>query len=386
MNGNILFVERELNPTGGGVQRVSYILGEGLCKKGFNTWYAFCEKMSDTNLIPVERKLIFDINSPLQNIIERFSSFIETNRINILFCQNVYSVKMCNVYKELKERFHVKIVTCLHANPDRTINKNCFKLTPFRIYLKDILKSIYFNTIRNAFVEEMKRVYAISDRHVLLSKRFIPVFINIVKPNDTSKLIGINNPCSFQEHKANKKSDILLVVARMEEGQKRISNILKIWKSLLWKYKKWHLVVVGKGKDLECYKEYVRKNNIERVDFIGASDNVQQFYSISKIFLMTSIWEGLSMTLIEAQSFGCVPVAFDNFAALHDIINNSNGAIVKSNDIDGFINTVDFLMGHDAQLNEMSIQAINSSRRNFDADKILDEWCIELNQLLSNGN
>ncbi len=385
MNCNILFIERELNPTGGGVQRVSYILGEGLCKKGFNTWYAFHEKMSDTDLIPNDRKLIFGINIPQQNILEEFSSFIETNRINILFCQNVYSVKMCNVYRELKERFHVKIVTCLHANPDRTINKNCFKLTPFRIYLKDILRTIYFNIIGNAFIEEMKRVYAISDRYVLLSKRFIPVFINIVKPNDISKLIGINNPCSFQEYKANKKSDILLVIARMEEGQKRISNILKVWNRLLWKYKNWRLVVVGNGKDLEYYKEYVRKNNIGRVEFVGASDNVQQFYSTSKIFLMTSIWEGLSMTLIEAQSFGCVPVAFDNFAALHDIINGSNGAIVKSNDLDEYVKTVDDLMGHDAKLNEMSVQAINSSRHNFDTDKILDEWCAELNQLLSNG-
>ncbi len=385
MNCNILFIERELNPTGGGVQRVSYILGEGLCKKGFNTWYAFHEKMSDTNLIPNDRKLIFGINIPQQNILEEFSSFIETNRINILFCQNVYSVKMCNVYRELKERFHVKIVTCLHANPDRTINKNCFKLTPFRIYLKDILRTIYFNVIGNAFIEEMKRVYAISDRYVLLSKRFIPVFINIVKPNDISKLIGINNPCSFQEYKANKKSDILLVIARMEEGQKRISNILKVWNRLLWKYKNWRLVVVGNGKDLEYYKEYVRKNNIGRVEFVGASDNVQQFYSTSKMFLMTSIWEGFCMTLIEAQSFGCVPVAFDNFAALHDIINGSNGAIVKSNDLDEYVKTVDDLMGHDAKLNEMSVQAINSSRHNFDTDKILNEWCAELNQLLSNG-
>lgn len=385
MTRNILFIERELNPIGGGVQRVSYILGEGLCRKGFNTWYAFHEKMSDTNLIPNDRKLFFDVNASQQDIFEVFSSFIEANSIDVLFCQNVYSVKMCNLYKNLKERFLVKIVTCLHANPDRTTNKNSFRLTPFRIYLKDIFKTIYFNIIGNAFIEEMKRVYAISDRYVLLSKRFIPVFINIVKPNDSSKLIGINNPCSFQEYYADKKNDILLVVARMEEGQKRISNILRVWNRLLRKYKNWSLVVVGKGKDLEYYKEYVRKNNIGRVEFVGASDNAQQFYSTSKIFLMTSIWEGFGMTLIEAQSFGCVPVAFDNFAALHDIINGSNGAIVKSNNLDEYINTVDDLMSHDAKLNEMSVQAINSSRHNFDTDKILDEWCAELNQLLSNG-
>lgn len=385
MTRNILFIELALNPTGGGVQRVSYILGEGLYRKGFNTWYAFHEKMSDTNLVQNDRKLIFDINSSPQNILEVFSSFIENNSIEILFCQNVYSVKMCNVYREIKEKFHVKIVACLHANPDRTTNKNSFRLTPFRIYLKDIFKTVYFNIVGDPFIEEMKRVYSISDRYVLLSKRFIPIFTNIVKPNDTSKLIGINNPCSFMEYKVDKKNDILLVVARMAEGQKRISNILKVWNHLFRKYKSWRLIVVGNGKDLDYYKKYVKRNNIERVEFVGASDNVQQFYSISKIFLMTSIWEGLSMTLIEAQSFGCVPVAFDNFAALHDIINGSNGAIVKSNNLDEYINVVDDLMSHDAKLNKMSEQAINSSRHNFNTDKILDEWCAELNQLLSNG-
>jgi len=382
MSHNILFIERELDPNGGGVQRVTHILGEGLCNKGFSTWYAFYDKMSDTNLISDERKLIYDISSSQQDIAETFSHFIVNNRIDILFCQNVYTIKMCNVYREIKRKYHVKIIACLHTNPDRTTNKNSFKLTPLYIYIKDILKTAYYSIVRNAFIEEMQRVYELCDRYVLLSKRFIPVFIDTVHPNDDSKLSGINNPCPFLEYKAdNVKDNILLVVARMEEGQKRISNILMVWSLLFKKYENWTLVIVGNGNDLIHYKEYIKTKGIERVNFIGASNNVQQYYSTSKIFLMTSIWEGLPMTLIEAQSLGCVPVAFDNFAALHDIVNGTNGVYVKSNNFKSFVIAVDDLMSHAVKLKEMSTQAIKTSRNDFDVNRILNEWCHEFDLL-----
>lgn len=54
--------------------------------------------------------------------------------------------------------------------------------------------------------------------------------------------------------------------------------------------------------------------------------------------MMTSIWEGLPMTLIEAMHYGCVPIAFDSFAALYDLIDNgNNGFIIPNNDIDCFV-------------------------------------------------
>ena len=382
MSYNILFIERELDPNTGGVQRVTHILGEGLRNKGFNTWYAFHDKKSDTNLISDERKLIYDINSTQQDITEIFSCFIKNKNIDILFCQNVYTVKMCNVYKEIKRMHHVKIIACLHANPDRTTNKNSFRLTPIYIYIKDILKTAYYSIVGNAFIEEMQRVYELCDRYVLLSKRFIPVFIDTVHPDDDSKISGINNPCSFLEYKAdNVKDNTVLVVARMEEGQKRISNILMVWSLLFKKYEDWTLVLVGNGKDLTHYKEYIKTKGIERVNFIGASNKVQQYYSTGKIFLMTSIWEGLPMTLIEAQSFGCVPVAFDNFAALHDIVNGTNGVCVKSNNLKSFVIAVEDLMDHAMKLKEMSMQAIKTSRNHFDVNRILNEWCHEFDLL-----
>lgn len=45
---------------------------------------------------------------------------------------------------------------------------------------------------------------------------------------------------------------------------------------------------------------------------------------------MASNSEGFGMVLVEAQQYGCVPVALDSFSAVHDIIENGrNGVLVE---------------------------------------------------------
>ena len=68
------------------------------------------------------------------------------------------------------------------------------------------------------------------------------------------------------------------------------------------------------------------------------------------------------MTLIEAQSFGCVPLVFDNFAAVHDIIaeDSLNGAIIPSNDYNAYVQQMESLMANASKRQKMGKLAISS--------------------------
>ena len=52
------------------------------------------------------------------------------------------------------------------------------------------------------------------------------------------------------------------------------------------------------------------------------------------MLLASSAIEGWGMVLVEAQAMGCVPIAFDTYSALHDIIEDeATGCLVANDDL-----------------------------------------------------
>lgn len=259
---NILIIERKLNPYGGGVQRVSYVLGEEFKKYGYGVWYAFHIKETDTDIIPSTYKLLYDTDEDETYLFGSFAKFITDNHIDTLFCQNVYERKFCRLYEKLKNEFGLTMIACLHANPDMTVNKDKIGLTFTNVYIKNKLKGIRHFLFGDKFKKELIDSYRIADKYVLLSKRFIPVMKDILKMPDTHKLCGINNPCSLPIASHKEKENIILVVGRMEEGQKRISNVLMVWSKIGKRHLDWELVIVGDGPDLQRYKHMAQKKTV----------------------------------------------------------------------------------------------------------------------------
>lgn len=165
----------------------------------------------------------------------------------------------------------------------------------------------------------------------------------------------------------------------MEEDQKRISAAIKIWSLLEAKYTNWQLVIVGDGPDLNTYKKIAK--SLHHITFVGHSNNVQEYYKKSKVFMMTSIWEGLPMTLIEAMHYGCIPVAFDNFAALHDLIDNEKtGYIIPNNDINSFVQCLAKLISDERLIECISKKILNRPDM-FKMDDIVNMWDLEIKKI-----
>ena len=56
---------------------------------------------------------------------------------------------------------------------------------------------------------------------------------------------------------------------------------------------------------------------------------------------MTSRYEGFGMTLTEALQNACIPLAYDSYSSVHDIIQNGqNGFLIKNNDEQSYANTM----------------------------------------------
>ena len=80
------------------------------------------------------------------------------------------------------------------------------------------------------------------------------------------------------------------------------------------------------------------------------------------------------MTLVEAQQCGCVPIAFDSFSSVHDIIQSDrNGYIVPNNAIDEYVCVLKELMNNDTLRAEMAANAQKDVQR-FSRENIAKQW------------
>ena len=382
---NILFCNTSnVSEIKGGTERITARISKGLTEKGHRCFLAYKTEIDAS--LPIT-KFVASINVTKESL----EDFILVNEINAIIVQKMTrDVKKMYAIRE-KHGLKFMILTVLHFNPGYEELSATFKsfytgLAHFSCiseYVKDVIRtSVYplyklFYPLRNK--ELYRTVYRYSDKVILLSDSFIREYVDYAGLKDLSKFYVIPNALSYSDFLKNedldKKSNQVLIVSRMEETQKRISIALKVWKSVEEDeaFADWSMVIVGTGKDLGNYKRLQASLNLRRVDFVGRQQP-QEYYEQSRIFLMTSAYEGWGLTLTEAQQFGCVPIAFDAYTSLRDIVTDGeNGIVVPEAETELYARKLKELMSDDSVWRNMARNAIQSSVR-FSIEHVINLW------------
>lgn len=323
-------------------------------------------------------------------IISELVDFINIHSIDIVINQN--GMDWYKVWHELSLRCpHVSLVYAHHFTPgwidpitfDRLCKKVGGKIYGIRDLARKVrlvLKYPYDRAMQKWLLQyQYRKMYQYSNKVVLLSKYYIPQYVKFAKINNNSKFHVINNMLSFDGYfdmsDFSSKKHQVLIVSRLSEVQKRISLAIRIW-SIIEQDKDlqdWNLTIVGHGEDEHKYIKLANSLGTKRISFEGIQDPLP-YYRHSAIFMMTSISEGWPLTLTEAKQMGCVPIAFDTFSSLKEIIDNgNNGYIVNDGDIDGYVQNMKHLMQDVALREKMAKQAIETSR-SFERSHIVKQW------------
>ena len=364
---NILYIEQSLNPSLGGIEKVTKILSDEFALEGHECFFVF-DKTDDV-CIDFEHKLKVSYDVSYSMISKQLQSFIECNKIDVVIFQDVGHKYLRRFFQKYRKTHKIKLIYCFHVSPDYwKYFKHGFNIKGIKYYIKRMIGI-------NPYVYDIKRMYGLVDDFVLLSNSFIDDFCAIYKIKDSSKLRAIPNPLPFPPITTiGEKQNIVLIVSRFCERQKNLRSALRIWKLLEEKNPTWKLQIVGYGEDESMLKSYAKALSLKSVSFEGKQDDVYSYYAKAKIFMMTSVFEGFRLTLIEAQQLGCVPIAFDNFSVVHDIIKNGeNGYIVKANDEVQYANCCQGLMNNGFLCKSMGKAAIAFSVR-FAPNNIIKLW------------
>ena len=378
---NILFCTTyRVSEQKGGTERITARIAQALREKGHRCFSAFKSEIAEG--LPLA-KWDGELNATNQSL----EDYILEHHIDVIIIQKMTrEVKQVYIIRE-KHHLQLKIISVLHFAPAyeeiEVSFRHAWSILKNKCNLKNGLRLLFFPVykvwypLRNK--ELYKTVYKYSDKVVLLSNRFIQEYMDYARISNNNKFFAIPNALSYDEflplESIKNKTKQALVVSRLVETPKRISYAIKAWAEVEKdpRLNDWNIKIVGSGPAEDSYKELANKLGIKRIVFCGRQQP-KPYYEESSLFLMTSSYEGWGLTLTEAQQFGCVPIAFDSYSSIHDIITNGeNGILVENNNIQLFTEKLKFLMKEDNVRNRMAKNAIASSHR-FELNNIINNW------------
>jgi glycosyltransferase involved in cell wall biosynthesis len=89
------------------------------------------------------------------------------------------------------------------------------------------------------------------------------------------------------------------------------------------------LIIVGKGELLDDLKRFAVTNSYKKVRFLGYIPHreLPALYACSDFYLLSSVYEGQPLTLLEAMACGVPPLVSD-IPSLRNIVNRSKAGLL----------------------------------------------------------
>jgi glycosyltransferase involved in cell wall biosynthesis len=325
---NVLFLTVQLE-TIGGSERLIYDLASSLDRNQFNPSVAW---LNGDNIL----QEFVDLKIPLFHIpkIKRrdFSTF---NKIKeIIIANNIHVVNahhfmpMFYSYYGCKVANHIKLLYTEHSQWE--IGRISGKWKLIGKYLLNRLDGVI--GVSNAVSDEMQAKFNIAPKRLFSIPNGVNInsFMEIKSRNLTKSSMGFSD-----------SDKIIGIVANLKNNKNHIF-LLEAFHEVLNEIDNVKLLIIGEGDENDPdnseneLRSYVQENGMDRaVYFLGYRSDIPEILSILDIFCLTSVKEGLPISLIEAMATG-IPVIGSDVEGIRDvIIPNVNGFLVRLGDVLG---------------------------------------------------
>lgn len=289
----------------------------------------------------------------------------------------------------------VKIISVYHNAPSANgrIQSIDIKLSKTENPIKRAGLQVMRSLFKWVTSKSMAYIYRHSDRFVVLSKGFIKEFQEFTHVRDLSKLKVLTNPVTIDSdnytYNPDGKLKEIIYVGRLDFVQKRVYRVIDTWNLLENDYPDWQLTIVGDGPDRANLENHVKALNLSRVNFAGFQNPVP-YYRRASILMLTSDFEGFPLVLAEAMSCGVVPVVYNSYAAVKDIIDNKVDGMITEKDHGRFnaewmAENVKKVIHNCDSSHSMAIQAVKKSE-SYSVVSIYHLWMNFFHSMISLDN
>lgn len=355
MSINICFLSGDMSKSGG-TERVTSIIANELYKK---------EKEFSIHILSIQNSTsssFFEINPNIKhdtilvkenvsfkrdyfNVVKGIRRYIRENKIDILIDVDV-----------INDIFSIPAISCTNTKLISWEHFNYHENNGTKLRsISRKLAAKYSNFIVTLTEQDRKNY----EKNLKVSNKIKCIYNPIEKV--------VNETCDINAKQ-------LISVGRLTY-QKGFDMLCEVAKDVLYKHREWKWVILGEGEDRRLLENKIEEYGLqERLLLKGNVSNIDEYYKNSSIFVMTSRYEGLPMTLLEAKGYSMPIVSFNCLTGPSDIITDGvNGLLIEPNNIEEMTLKIVDLIKKEDKIEALSINAKNDINK-YDLDVILDIW------------
>lgn len=227
------------------------------------------------------------------------------------------------------------------------------------------LKNLFAHFWMNSLVRKLKCL----DRFVVLTEEDKSAWVEL------DNVVAIHNPVSFQSVTVSPLTAKRVIAVGRYAYQKGFDLLLQSWKRVEQQCPDWELAVFGEG-DRTPYEQLMVELGIDcsRCKLNGPTDNIQEEYTKSSIYVVSSRFEGLSMSLLEAVSCGLPIVSFTCPCGPRDVISNGvDGVLVDNGNVEELASKMIDVMSSPETIARMG-DAARRKADSFKIEHIAQQW------------
>jgi glycosyltransferase involved in cell wall biosynthesis len=194
-------------------------------------------------------------------------------------------------------------------------------------------------------------------------------------------LNGVNTerfaPGQFQRDEIRKQFNIpddapVIGTIAVFRFQKRLDLWIELAKKILEHKSETHFIIVGDGPLKDLLLEKQKQLNLEsRIHFAGTQTEVRPYLSTFDLYMMTSIFEGLPIALLEAMASECAVIS-TNAGGIKEVIRPGiDGLLCDVNEPERLVEFAAELIADTKKRNTLSLKARQRVKEEFSMERMV---------------
>ena len=290
---------------------------------------------------------------------------IKTYLIPDIVCKNPFTV--LNTYRSIKNIIKKEQITMVHSHhrmaalyAEIAAHKGIIKVANAHNTFQDkklLTKFAYRNTNIIAVGEMVRKnlieFFEIPDRR-------INVIYNAVKP-----FKGLGNDIPVLNREKEKRHILIGNIGRLSE-QKGMTYFIDAAEIVIRSHPEARFVIVGDGELKGQLEEYVKSKQLQDTFlFLGYRNDIQNVISQLDFIVISSLWEGLPLTPIEAFSVKKTVIGTAVDGTVEIIKNQTNGLLIEPKNYIQLAEKMNYLINNRQDKTRLEENAFLTYKRKF---------------------
>lgn len=257
---------------------------------------------------------------------EEFKKAIKEKRIFKILKEGFYAIKVLYLKDTLITQSMISCNSEIIISTRIDFTKKLLKNNEYK-NIKVAEEHIYHNNDKK-YLKDISKILKEID-YLMPSSNYLTDYYKNLNKKYNHKIITNDMPIETDNSISNLKNKNIISVGRLDKV-KGYNDLINLFGKI--DNKKWTLNIVGNGPEYnnldKQIKELGLENNLKLLGFKN-TDELNELYANSSIYIMTSYEESFGLVLLEAASHGLPIIAYSSALGAKEILKDNNGILIS---------------------------------------------------------